>query len=116
MIERYRDGVVPEAQPSTPCSPTDFDGCRARRVCGLLDDAELSQALEVIWALVRRLNRYVEETQPWVLAKDDGRRRASWTRSSTTWSRASRVLTLLLAPYLPQSSEQLLVALGEDSR
>ena len=49
-----------------------------------LDEAEISGALEEIWVLVRRLNRYVEETQPWELAKDEGVRRSAWTAPSTT--------------------------------
>jgi len=40
-------------------------------VTGLLDRAEITQALERIWQRVRRLNRYVEERAPWQLAKDD---------------------------------------------
>ena len=40
-------------------------------VSALLDQAEITQALERIWQRVRRLNRYVEETAPWQLAKDE---------------------------------------------
>ena len=70
MVDRYRDGIVPEAEPSTRCWPrTSKASSAASRA--LLDEAELSQALEEIWVLVRRLNRYVEESQPWVLAKDE---------------------------------------------
>ena len=39
----------------------------------MIDRAELTGALEVIWQRVRRLNRYVEERAPWQLAKDDAR-------------------------------------------
>ena len=79
----------------------------------LLDRAELTQALEVAWMLVRRLNRYVEETQPWVLAKDE----ADPERLDEVLYNlveGLRVTTLLLVPYLPQTSETLLAALGED--
>src|SRR6188472_90024 len=56
MVERYRDGVVPEAQVDAVLEE-DFEGI-VPRFCKLLDRAELSQALEVVWALVRRLNRF----------------------------------------------------------
>ena len=39
----------------------------------MIDRAELTRALDVIWQRVRRLNRYVEERAPWQLAKDDAR-------------------------------------------
>ena len=61
MIDRYRDGVVPEVDVD-PVLATDFEGLR-EEVEGLLDRAEITQALERIWQRVRRLNRYVEETR-----------------------------------------------------
>jgi methionyl-tRNA synthetase len=69
----------------------------------------------VTWKLVRRLNRYVEETRPWELAKDeaDPERLDEVLYSLVEGLRA---VTLLLVPYLPQTSERLLAALGEDSR
>ena len=69
MIERYRDGTVPVAAVDAVLQE-DFEGV-LERFSDLLDRAELSQALEEAWALVRRLNRYVEETKPWELAKDE---------------------------------------------
>ncbi len=98
MIGRFRDGVVPEADPDPALREGD-DGLAGLEdtVRELLDRAELTQALEEIWARVRRLNRYVEETRPWDLAKDDatlrpGRRREAeqptgWMSSSTAWPR-----------------------------
>ncbi len=63
------------------------------------------------WVLVRRLNRFVEETQPWVLAKDE----ADPERLDEVLYNlveGLRVATLLLVPYLPQTSETLLAALA----
>ena len=70
MIDRYRDGVVPEVDVD-PALAADFDGLRRARSSELLDRAEITQALERIWQRVRRLNRYVEERAPWQLAKDE---------------------------------------------
>ena len=87
MIGRYRDGVVPEAEAETELAG-DFEGA-PERVRALLDEAELTQALEEIWKLVRRLNQYVEETKP--LGALQGRGlgvRPRSTRSSTGWPRA----------------------------
>ncbi|HWO16019.1 MAG TPA: methionine--tRNA ligase, partial [Solirubrobacterales bacterium] len=81
----------------------------------LLDQAELSGALEEAWRLVRRLNRFVEETKPWELAKDE----ADPERLDEVLYNlveGLRVTTLLLVPYLPDTSERLLAALGEESR
>lgn len=110
MADRYRDGVQPVAEPD-PLLTGDFNGI-TDRVEALLDGAQLSQALEEIWVLVRRLNRYVEETQPWVLARDEGDA-ARLDQVLYNLVEGLRVLTLLLHPFLPASSGILLDALGE---
>ena len=113
MIDRYREGVVPEAAPDPQLAP-DFEGV-TDRVRDLLDEAELTQALEQIWKLVRRLNQYVEESRPWDLAKQES---DAQRLDTVLYSLAEglRVASLLLVPYLPASTAQLLDALGEPER
>jgi methionyl-tRNA synthetase len=113
MINRYRDGAVPGGELDRELLPA-FEGA-VRRVRQELDRAELSQALEEIWRLVRRLNQFVEETRPWDLAKDDARP-ADLDRVLYSLAEGLRVTTLLLYPYLPQSTERLLGVLGESER
>jgi methionyl-tRNA synthetase len=81
-------------------------------VSDLLDRAEITQALERIWQRVRRLNRYVEEQAPWKLAKDD----AQQDRLDTvlrSLAEGLRVVTVLLHPYMPETTQRLLDALGQ---
>jgi methionyl-tRNA synthetase len=111
MIERYRNGVVPQAGPSAELTG-DFEGL-AGDVCARLDRAELTAALEEIWSRgVRRLNRYVEEQAPWTLAKqgDDAR------LEEVLYGLAEglRVISVLLHPYMPDTTTRLLAALGQD--
>jgi methionyl-tRNA synthetase len=116
MIERYRDGVVPDAQPDAALVGGE-DGFEEliERVEELLDRAELTQALAAIWERVRRLNRYVEESRPWDLAKDESRA-ADLDRVLYSLAEGVRVLALLLLPYMPATSERVLDALGEPGR
>jgi methionyl-tRNA synthetase len=113
MIGRYRDGVVPEADAEAELAG-DLDGA-PDRVRALLDDAELTQALEEIWKLVRRLNQYVEETKPWELSKDES---AAPRLDSVLYGLAEglRVTTLLLHAFMPDTTGRLLGALDEPSR
>lgn len=113
MVDRYRDGIVPESEIDAALA-ADFDGVKDA-VCAALDEARISAALERIWGMVRRLNRFVEETRPWELAKDDARA-GELDRALYSLTEGLRVTTLLLVPFLPASSEQLLAALGEDDR
>jgi methionyl-tRNA synthetase len=113
MLVRYCDGVVPPGEPDPALVP-DFDGL-STRVDELIGNAELTLALEEIWERVRRLNRYVEEQAPWQLAKDDSRA-GDLDRVLGTLAEGLRVITVLLWPYLPASSERLLGALGADGK
>jgi methionyl-tRNA synthetase len=109
MIARYRDGVVPTGPPD-PILVEDFAGL-AERVAGLIDQVELTAALDEIWQRVRRLNRYVEEQAPWRLAKDEAQA-GTLDRVLGTLAEGLRVVSVLLWPYLPASTGKLLDALG----
>ncbi|MGO9960131.1 MAG: methionine--tRNA ligase [Solirubrobacteraceae bacterium] len=108
MVALYRDGVIPEA-PTDAELARDFDGLSGQ-VAALMDVAEATQALEVIWQRVRRLNRYVEERAPWQMAKDP---QAAGTLDQTLASLVEglRVVTVLLHPFMPSSTVRLMTAL-----
>ena len=109
MVARYRDGTVPTADVD-PALAADFDGL-AERVVERMDRVELTPALDDIWQRVRRLNRYVEEQAPWQLAKDP-ERAADLDRVLSTLAEGLRVVTVLLAAWMPGTAEKLLGALG----
>jgi methionyl-tRNA synthetase len=113
MIERYRDGVVPQADVD-PELAKDFDGL-VEDVCALLDNAEVTQALDRIWERVRRLNRYVGDRAPWQLAKDEAKT-AELDVTLRSLAEGIRSVTLLLHPYMPETTATLLDALGESDR
>jgi methionyl-tRNA synthetase len=116
MIDRYRDGVVPDAQPDPVLLEGDetFSGIDGV-VRELLDGAELTQALETIWSRVRRLNRYVEETRPWELAKHESEA-ARLDQVLYSLAEGIRVLALTLHAYMPETTGRLLEALAEGNR
>jgi methionyl-tRNA synthetase len=109
MVERYRGGAVPAAEVDAALRE-DFAGV-GERIGELLDRAELTAALDEIWQRVRRLNRYVEERAPWQLAKDE-QRAQELDSVLRTLVEGLRSVTVLLWPYLPDSTERLLDALG----
>ena len=109
MLGRYTDGAVPAVEVE-PALAGDFEALDTE-VCALLDQAEITQALERIWQRVRRLNQYVEENAPWKLAKDP-EQADKLNTVLRSLAEGLRVLTVLLTPYIPESAEKLLDALG----
>jgi methionyl-tRNA synthetase len=110
MIGRFRDGTVPDA--SAPPELADEFANHAERVSRHLDRVELTHALSAIWELVRRVNQYVQETEPWKLAKDP---EAADRLDAALYGIAEglRVASVLVYPFMPESAERVLAALGQ---
>jgi methionyl-tRNA synthetase len=113
MIGRYRDGQVPAAEPPDALV-ADFDGL-AESVRGRIDDLDLSAALDEIWRRVKRLNAFAQDEQPWQLAKDEAQ---SERLDAVLYGLAEglRAVSVLLHPFMPESAERLLAALGQEDR
>lgn len=73
MVTKYRDGIVPEAKDE---NDTDRDlkamatACKGK-VEESIDKFAFNKALADIWAFISRTNKYIDETEPWVLAKNE---------------------------------------------
>jgi methionyl-tRNA synthetase len=112
MIRKFRDGVVPAAE-LPQALVADFAGVSAR-VREQIDAVDLTGALETIWQLVRRLNQFVQEEQPWKLAKDESQ---AERLDSVLYGLAEglRVVSLLLHAFMPEKTVLPLEALGHES-
>ena len=109
MVQRYRDGVVP-AVATDPHLDAELEGL-PQEVAALMDRAEPTVALDRVWQRVRRLNRYVEETAPWQLARDpaDADRLDG---ALATLVEGLRTVNVMLEPFMPESTAKLRAALG----
>jgi methionyl-tRNA synthetase len=79
--------------------------------CGL-DEFDLTGALDSVWQVVRELNRYVEDTAPWQVAKDDARS-ADLDRVLYDLADGLCAIAIAVHAYLPDTSERILRALGQ---
>jgi methionyl-tRNA synthetase len=111
MVDRYRDGVVPDAL-EDPELEAEI-ASHASAIVAAYDQIDISRAMDEAWALVRRLNRLVEERAPWKLAKDEGAR-AELDRTLAALAEGLRVVAILLWPAIPGSAEAVLAAMGQD--
>lgn len=110
MVNRYRDGVVP-ADPGGDGEFADLVGERVDAVKAALDVYDVTVAAEEAWKLIRRLNRLVEERQPWVLAKDPDRAE-DLDQVLVTLAEGVRAASILLWPFMPGVCGRALAALG----
>ena len=111
MVARYRDGTL-AAVPSPDGVVATALGPLAGDVAARLDAFDITGALERIWEVVRILNREVETTAPWQLAKDP-LRADELDRVLYDLVDGLRVVAVALAAYVPTTAAAILEALGQ---
>ena len=115
MINKYFDGVVT----NTRCSE-ELDNDLIKVALSLrdkvdkdMDKLEVSSALEHIFDLFRACNKYIDETMPWILAKEENKK----DRLATVLYNlveSIRIGTVFLSPFIPSASERIFKQLNTD--
>ncbi|MCM3698320.1 methionine--tRNA ligase [Paenibacillus macerans] len=114
MVDKYFGGEVPAYQPNV--TPFDADLVKAaeetvRKVEEVMENMEFSVALTHIGAFISRTNKYIDETQPWVLAKDEAKR-AELASVMVHLAESLRIASILLQPFLTQAPAKIWAQLG----
>ncbi len=110
MVIRYRDGVVPQ-DAGDDGEIVEMVQDRVAAVRAALDEYDVTVAAEEAWKLVRRLNRLVQERQPWNLAKDP-ERAGELDQTLVTLIEGIRAASIILWPFMPGVCSRALTALG----
>ena len=119
MVQRYRDGTVPEFPLSgtergsggeDPLEQTTLETIAA--YTRAMDAQELQLGAKLVIELASRANRYVEETTPWKLAKE--KKDAELDHVLANLVRAVARLAVLAAPFIPAKAQEIWDALGAD--
>ncbi len=108
-------GVIPE--PTTPGEFDDEVKQMARetveKVDTLMNQVAFDGALETIWEFVRRLNRYIQQTQAWTLAKSEETKGRMGTILYNAME-ALRIVGVLISPFMPDTAVRIRQQLGLD--
>ncbi len=117
MINKYCDGLVPDY--ASLVTPFDSElSTTAANVVGRYHDAmekmEFNTALAEIWVLISRANKYIDETEPWVLAKDE-EKKAELNSVMIHLAESLRIAAILLQPIMTETPEKIFNQLGLDS-
>ncbi|MEW9672664.1 methionine--tRNA ligase [Ammoniphilus sp. 3BR4] len=113
MIDKYFDGVIP-----APTQPGEYDDQLkqlASKVVELvehhLDEMRFGNALGHLWELVGKTNKYIDETLPWNLAKDEANRERLGTVLYNL-AESIRITSVLLQPFLTKTPAKIWAQLG----
>lgn len=109
MVKKYFDGIVPKPGPVG-----DFDEDLRQlalktpaAVIESMDAFKVADALEEIFVLLRRSNKYIDETMPWVLAKDEAQKERLGTVLYNLLE-SIRVSAVLLKAFIPETAQKVL--------
>ena len=108
MIEKYFDGIIP-----APTAKEDIDNELITlaletpiKVIKAIDNLRIPEALEYTFDLIGRANKYIDETTPWILAKDEEKKERLGTVLYNL-AEALRFASVLLSSFLPSTSEKI---------
>lgn len=113
MIEKYHGGIVTHKE-GTEAVDKDFIALVNETVAGYsdaMDHMELNQAIKDVWNLIGRANKYIDETAPWILAKDPAQAERLQAVMYNL-AEALRIIAILIAPFVPVTAPKIYEQLG----
>ena len=117
MTNKYFDGIVTNPQVNEPVDDElkEIALAMPKKVQAYMDEFKASKALDEIFVLLRRTNKYIDDTMPWALAKDESKK----DRLATVLYNlieAIRFAAIALEPYMPSTSTKILDQINTDQR
>lgn len=114
MIEKYFDGNIPTVKGTITAFDENLQQVAKNTKLSVeeaMENMEFSVALTNIWQFVSRTNKYIDETSPWVLAKDEDRKE-ELASVMAHLAESLRQVGILLKPFLTQTPEKIFTQLG----
>lgn len=109
MINKYFDGELPEYKGHINEFDADLETTVKENIAAYeeaMEALEFNKALRATWTIISRTNKYIDETTPWVLAKDEGRKE-ELGNVMVHLAENIRIAAILLKPYLPHGPKEI---------
>ncbi|SKA92638.1 methionyl-tRNA synthetase [Clostridium sp. USBA 49] len=108
MIEKYFGGIIPApiAKESIDNELIELALNTPKKVEENIDKLRIPEALGEIWTLIRRANKYIDETTPWILAKDESKKDRLGTVLYNL-AEALRFVSVLISSFLPSTASKI---------
>lgn len=114
MVDKYFAGTIPSRQNTKDpldSSLIELAEATSVKVEELMDKLLFSNALTEIWKLIGRSNKYIDETMPWVLARDEAEKERLATVIYNL-AEALRIIGVLISPFMPKTPTKIFEQLG----
>ena len=108
MIGKFNNGIIAAPAPVRPLDKKLIEEADLTVVNykKLMDDMHLSDAIKLVWSFISRANKYVDETMPWALAKDESKK-AELNRVLYDLAESLRIIAILIFPFMPDTAEKI---------
>ncbi|KGP71530.1 methionine--tRNA ligase [Pontibacillus yanchengensis] len=116
MISKYFDGEIPafrEGEEAVDTELETFAKDTRAKVEEAMENMEFSVALTTLWSFVSRTNKYIDETTPWVLAKDESQK-ARLGNVMAHLAESLRHIAVMLQPFMTRTPQVMVQQLGLD--
>lgn len=113
MVEKYFGGTLASEQEANDLDPQVQELVKDAigKVEAHMEKLLFNDALSDIWVIVRRLNKYIDETTPWVLAKDEANN-SKLANVLYTLAEGIRIVSVMIQPFMPQTPAKVWEQLG----
>lgn len=116
MISKYNDGIIKKGLETDEYDEDLINLCHKtyEDFTKLMDDFKFNEALECLWNLVRRSNKYVDQTEPWILGREE-----KYDRLNTVLynlAESLRIVAQMLEPVMRNTTEEILKQLGLENK
>ncbi|MGT2911265.1 methionine--tRNA ligase [Streptococcus cameli] len=114
MINKYFDGQVPSLSAGQTDFDADLESVATQAIADYhkyMDLVDYPRALEAVWSLIARTNKYIDETAPWVLAKDEDQK-GNLGSVMAHLAESLRVVAHLIAPFMMETAASIVSQLG----
>ena len=113
MVTQYFNGIIPASQEKEAIDEEliELNNTLRDKVDQCMDSLHIPEALENIWRVIQRANKYIDETTPWILAKDESKR-ARLASVMYNLCESIRIVSIFLQPYLTKTPEKIFAKLG----
>ncbi len=113
MAEKYFGGIIPQEKESAPIDDELINmALELRSKCDKsIEGYQFSNALTEIWKLIARTNKYIDETMPWALGKDESKR-ARLAAVIYNLCESLRIVSILITPFIPETAPKIQKQIG----